>query len=99
MRLLVVYTASTPESNEAWQITTNRCEEQYRSFGSNMSTAERDVLFTHHRQEHRPAVTKPHPMQSCKTLGRGSDPISKRVGVPALVLSSAIGEKAGRWRR
>jgi hypothetical protein len=43
--LLVVYTASTPESNEAWQITTNHYEEQDRSFGSNMSTAERDVLF------------------------------------------------------
>jgi hypothetical protein len=67
--LLVVYTASTPESNEAWQITTNHYEEQDRSFGSNMSTAERDVLFPHQRQEHRPAATKPHTMQHWKTLG------------------------------
>jgi len=57
------------ESNEAWQITTNHFEEQYRSFGSSMSTAERDVLFSHHRQEHRLAATKPHTMQHWKTLG------------------------------
>ena len=41
--LLVVYTASTPESNEAWQITTNHYEEQDRSFGSNMSTQRRFI--------------------------------------------------------
>jgi hypothetical protein len=30
--LLAVYAASTLESNEAWQIKTNHCEERHRSF-------------------------------------------------------------------
>jgi len=39
--LLVVYAPSTPESNAAWQITTNHCEERHRSFASTISTVER----------------------------------------------------------
>ena len=37
----VVYAPSTPESNEAWQITTNHCEGRHRSFASTISTVER----------------------------------------------------------
>jgi len=49
-------------------------------------------LFFHHRQEHRPAARKPHTMQHGKTLGWGSDPISKRASVLALML---FGDRRG----